>query len=257
MACFGSPIRTSVTRPAKARSMTSHWTGSVSWNSSTITIDQRRLIRSRAGASSASSAIGQPGEQVVEAEDAEQPLAPLQLPEDVVGEGAADAGLGLRGRVDRCEPGARVAHHLAGELERLGAGELGSALHVAEALEVEVVHDLGHELVEVLDEGHARVRVARDAERAEHELAELVGRGDRRRVEPGERVAQSGGARPLSSSDPRDRWVSSASSARPGSSIASAARTSWSRTRSRSSWLAARLKVMSSMSSSSALPSAT
>ena len=43
-------------RPLKARSMTCHCTGSVSWNSSTITMGQRWCMRSRAGESSASSA---------------------------------------------------------------------------------------------------------------------------------------------------------------------------------------------------------
>ena len=56
MACFGSPIRTTVETPLKASSITFHCTGSVSWNSSTITIGQRRLIRTRAGESALSRA---------------------------------------------------------------------------------------------------------------------------------------------------------------------------------------------------------
>ena len=134
----------------------------------------------------------------------------------------------------------------------------GRVLHVAEPLEVEVVDDLADQLVEVLDQGDAGVGVAGDAERAQHQLAELVGGGDRGRVEAGQRVAQPAAGAARSSSD-AGHQVRSAARRRPGlgSSSASAALTSWSRTRSRSSWLAARLKVMSSMSSSSARPSAT
>ena len=49
-------MSTIVAWPLKARSSTGHCTGSVSWNSSTSTIRQRCRIRARAGASSASSA---------------------------------------------------------------------------------------------------------------------------------------------------------------------------------------------------------
>ncbi len=132
----------------------------------------------------------EPGEQVVEAEHAEQPLAALQLGEDVVGERAADPGGGLGRRVDRREPRARVADHLVRELQGLGAGELGCVLHVAEALEVEVVDDLADELVEVLDQGDSGVGVAGHAERTQDQLAELVGGRDRRGVEAGQGVLQ-------------------------------------------------------------------
>ena len=57
MACLGSPISTNVDRPVKARSITRHCTGSVSWNSSTMTIGQRCGIRTRAADPGLSSAV--------------------------------------------------------------------------------------------------------------------------------------------------------------------------------------------------------
>ena len=86
----------------RPRRCTCHCTGSVSWNSSTITIRQRRRIRSRAGASGVLEGGGQPGQQVVVAEDAEPALAALELGEHRRGRSrpgppAAEPGSGCSG----------------------------------------------------------------------------------------------------------------------------------------------------------------
>ena len=59
-----------------------------------------------------------------------------------------------------------------------------------EAADVQVVDDLHDELVQVLDELGVRLGVAGDAEPGEHLLAELVGGGDGRAVEVGQRGGQ-------------------------------------------------------------------
>ena len=156
-------------------------------------------------------------------------------------------------RVVRRQLGVRVADDLAGQLRGPASRvRIGLSFCVAEALEVEVVDDLGDQLVEALDQRDPGVGVAGDAERAQHELAELVGRGDRGGVEAGQRVAQPSRRRAASSSARAVARAGPGASSSPtvdGSSSASAASTSWSRTRSRSSWLAARPNVMSSISS--------
>ena len=162
--------------------------------------------------------------------------------------------------VGRRELGLRVADRRRGELAgptaRLNGG--GSARR-AERAEVEVVGDLDDQLVEVLDQLGAGVGVAGDAERAQHQLAELVGGRDRGAVEVGERVADPPVAQGDSSSSPSrgGRAVRRPGRTVAGSASARSASTSCARTRSRSSWLAARPKVMTSISSSVATPSAT
>ena len=126
--------------------------------------------------------------------------------------------------------------------------------------EVEVVDDLGRELLEVLDEGGGGVGVARDAEAAQHELAELVDGRDGGRVEG--RPARPSAAAAARASSARVAVSSQSCSRLPGSRDAGSRRTctassSWARTRSRSSWLAARVKVTTSISSRATLPSAT
>ena len=116
-------------------------------------------------------------------------LAPLHLVADRLGEGrpwprpcspARRPWAPARPAGRRPLPGPAAAR-------RRGSNGGGSALG-AEALQVEVVDHLDHQVVEVLDQLGARVGVAGDAERAQHELAELVGGRDRRAVEAGQRV---------------------------------------------------------------------
>ena len=114
-----------MTRPTKARSMTSHCTGSVSWNSSTITIDQRRLIRSRAGASSASSATASRDSRSSKPRMPSSRLRRSSSRSTSSAKRPAYAGGRLGRRVDRASAVVRgLPHHLVGELERLGAGQL-------------------------------------------------------------------------------------------------------------------------------------
>jgi hypothetical protein len=70
------------------------------------------------------------------------------------------------------------------------AGEGRWALGGGEAAQVEVVDDLVAQVREVLDEAGAWVGVTGDAQPAQHELAELVGRRDGGRVEVGQRLTQ-------------------------------------------------------------------
>ena len=57
--------------------------------------------------------------------------------------------------------------------------------------QVHIVDDLGHQLVEALHQCHGAVAVTGHPEAAQHLLAELVGGGDGRGVEPGQRVVQA------------------------------------------------------------------
>ncbi len=95
---------------------------------------------------------------------------------------AGDSGVLRRG----FEPGLGVPDRGAGDRERLRVAEQRLALAPGERAQVEVVHDLAEQVVEVLDQPGPGVGVTRDAERAEHHAAELVGGRDRRRVEPGQ-----------------------------------------------------------------------
>ncbi len=197
MACFGSPISTRVACPLNARSSTCHWTGSVSWNSSTSTTFHRRRIRSRAGASVVLEGVGEPAEQVVVGQHAAAMLAALDLGAHVAGEVDLGGRRRTRLRVVRGEHGLRVTDRRACELERDRSLERRRLGRRAPALEEEVVGHLDHEVVEALHQLGARVGVTRDAERAQHQLAELVRGGDGGAVEAGERVDESacGGAR--------------------------------------------------------------
>ena len=129
------------------------------------------------------------GEQVVVAEQPEPPLAPVELTAYVAGELhprlPGRGGAGCVGDV-----GLRVADGGAPELEGDVAAERRRLAVGGEAAEVEVVDHLDHEVVEVLDEPGTGLGVAGDTERAQHQLAELMGGGDGRAVEVGERVAQ-------------------------------------------------------------------
>ena len=89
---FGIPDKHHRRDSAEGLSITAHRTGSVSWNSSTITIGQRRLIRSRLPRAPRER-VGQSGQQVVVAEDSATALADFQF------------GQRGRGEVDACRRG--------------------------------------------------------------------------------------------------------------------------------------------------------
>ena len=98
--------------------------------------------------------------------------------------------------VDGLEAGLRVADRGPRDRERLGVVEDRTVGGEGERTEVEVVDGLLDQVVEVLDEAGARVGVARDPERVEDHRAELVGGGDRRGVEAGQRLGDPAVAQP-------------------------------------------------------------
>ena len=138
--------------------------------------------------------LGQPAEQVVEAQHAEPALAALELVQHLGGE--ADPRRRGRARVGllRGQRRVGVADDVAGERPGLGPGEGRGLAVLAEAGEVEVVDDLGHQVVEALDQRQPRLGVTGDPQGAQHQLAELVGGGDGRGVEGRERLTQPSAA---------------------------------------------------------------
>ena len=138
--------------------------------------------------------VGEAAEQVVEAEDAEPLLAPVDLCPHVGGELPALAGhrvrLGRGGLERRPEHVDRPAAE--GERDLAAEGWLGRG--VAEAGEVEVVDHLHDQVVEVLHQPGVGVGVTGDAQGAQHQPAELVGGRDGGAVEVGERRGQPAAA---------------------------------------------------------------
>ena len=132
--------------------------------------------------------VGEPAQQVVVGEDTAQVLAAFDLAPDGGGEVHAEGGVGARRGVERRQPGLGVADRSPGQLEGDGATERRLVGRRPEPLQVEVVGHLHHQVVEALDQLGTRVGVARDPERAQHQLAELVGGGDGGAVEPGQGV---------------------------------------------------------------------
>ena len=188
MACFGSPISTIVAWPVNARSRTSHCTGSVSWNSSTSTIFQRCRIRARAGASGCSSASAS---WLSRSSYDRIPSRRLRLSISsrtaLAKQTRRPAGVSLLSAVGS----SRACGSLTAVRAMASASaqvNTGATVGVREGAEVEVVDDLAQQVVEVLDQPGPAVGVAGDPERTEHHRAELVGGGDGRGVEVGQRV---------------------------------------------------------------------
>ncbi len=204
---------------------------------------------------------GQPDQQVVVAQDAQPTLARLKLGDNGLSRSRPAQPPRVPGvRVLRAAApctGCRRPRGPARSASRVGQRRVVALL--AEMREVEIVDDLGDQLVEALDQRDPGVGVAGHAQRFQHQLAELVRGRDRRRVEPGQRVAQplpplgalvvGAGEQMLDHLVVADQWT--------GRRKRASASTIWPRTRSRSSWLAARPNVMSSIWSSVAAPSAT
>ena len=168
--------------------------GSVSWNSSTSTTENRARSRARAAAPSCGwrSARCRRNEHVVEREQPAPALAPLDLGAHGLGEPRPRAR-----RVGGVAPGldarAGVVDHGLADGERRGAVEVGG-LRAGDGVlaQVEVVDDLGDHVVDALDERAVGIGVADDPEAGEHVLAELVGGRDRGGVEARERGTQPG-----------------------------------------------------------------
>ena len=176
-----------VPSPNAVRTM-SHCTGSVSWNSSTITTSKRSRSRSAAVPDRAARACSRV-EQVVVGEDARS-AACAARPRRARRRAsrtriAASGSVGVRRARSPPTAGATTARPmLAGHGERQSS--LGGAC-VDERAQVEVVDHLVDEVGEVLDERDVPVDVAGDADAAQDLLAEPVRGGDRRGVEVGQR----------------------------------------------------------------------
>ena len=70
------------------------------------------------------------------------------------------------------------------------AGERRVVVLLAEVRQVQVVDDLGDDIVEALDQLDTGIGIAGHTKRFQHQLAELVRGGDGRGVETGQRVTQ-------------------------------------------------------------------
>ena len=209
--------------------------------------------------------VAQPGEQVVEAEQPAPPLAAL----DLARARRARSGTRTRGLVVGVGPaGTSTALPVADDVARRARGaspaSSSAAAHRRRAplAQVEVVDDLGDQVVEVLDEHGAVVDVAGGAEpdRAPAGRTACVvttvaaSKAASATAQPRRRTATS--------PSPAVGEVAAAARRRPARAAAGrAARpardTSRSRTRSRSSCVAARPNVTTSSSSRRATPSAT
>ncbi len=133
---------------------------------------------------------GQSAQQVVVAEDAEPPLADFQLGQNVFREVDTDCGLRIGFRVAGPQLGCRVVDHLARQLQRGAVRQHRIVALLPEVGQIQVVDDLGDQVVEAFQQRDIGGGVAGHAERLQHQLAELVRGGDRRRVETGQRIAQ-------------------------------------------------------------------
>ena len=158
MACFGSPISTSVASPppnARAHDRPLHRVGVlelVDEHDAVALAQPARVGRGRAGPVSAPS---QPGEQVVVGEDPEPPLAPLELLARGLGEPDPHRRDRVRGRRPAGSIGAAGFSIAMRAIASASArGNCGWPCAV-EAAHVEVVDDLGQQVGDVLDHGGA------------------------------------------------------------------------------------------------------
>ena len=88
------------------------------------------------------------------------PLADFQFGQNVFREVDADRGAGVRFGILRPEFRCRVLDHLVGQSKSIFVVQQRVVPLEAEVAKVEVVDDLGDQLVEALDERHAGVAVA-------------------------------------------------------------------------------------------------
>ena len=136
--------------------------------------------------------LGQPGQQVVVAEDSAAALADIEFGEDGIGEVDARRGATARLRIPGAQLGRRVAGHRAGQGQRVRVGDRRFVTVAAEPGQVEVIDDLGDQFVEALDEFDPGVGVTGHPERGQHQPAELVDGGNGGGIEAGQRVEQVG-----------------------------------------------------------------
>ncbi len=135
--------------------------------------------------------IGKPGEQVVVAKDPPLPFTGVHLSKNTFRE--ADAYRGTRVGFGSYRPqfGRGMLYDLASQLQRICVAQHGVVTLMTEVAEIEVVDDLGDQLVQALHQCHTGVAVTCHPKRFENHLTELVCGGDRCGVEGGQRVAQA------------------------------------------------------------------
>ena len=136
--------------------------------------------------------VGQSGQQVVVAQDSAAALADFQFGQHGPGEVDACRGAGSRLRIPRTQFGARVTGHLAGQGEGLLVVDLRFLPVPAEPGQIEIIDDLGDQIVETLDEFHPGIGIAGHSQRGQHDVAELVDGGDGGGVEIGQRIGEVG-----------------------------------------------------------------
>jgi hypothetical protein len=124
-------------------------------------------------------------EEVVVGHDGHLALAAAELVADGQRQAAAHRLDGVPRRVLGLDAHGGVVDRDAGDAHRLRAVELGLVGPVP-APDVEVVDDVLEQVADVLDEGGVGVDVARDAQAAQHLLAEAVRGGDGGGVEVGQ-----------------------------------------------------------------------
>ena len=130
------------------------------------------------------------GEQVVVGHDRHLALAAFELVAHGERQAAAHRLDGVLRRVLGLDAHRRVVDRDPRDPHRLRAVELRDVAAVP-AAHVEVVDDVLEQVADVLDEGGVGIDVARDAQAAEHLLAEAVRGGDGGGVEVGERSGEA------------------------------------------------------------------
>ena len=249
MACFGSPIRTSLTTPSpKAFRTTSHWTGSVSWNSSTSTTSYRLRMRAHASPPVGSARVPASEPQVVVGQRfRSMSRRPTSLrsrrPAAVDGRRRCrQAPARGRWRDSGWPPGQSArppcGRRATGQREKHPARERSSTASSTVSLTSSM--------------SAGRSPPARHTEAVQDQLAEPMGRRDSGRIERGQGLVTDvpGGTAPPLATPP----ASTGPARQPGSRrrgleslrSRSSAETSRSRTRSRSSAVAMRVNVTAS-----------
>ncbi len=133
----------------------------------------------------------QPEQDVVVRHDLERLLATLHLLAHGFRETPADGRQVLLLREGRDDVRIRMVEHELGDLQGLFAAELERVRPRGELPEIEVVHDLLHQIADVLDQGDLPVDVAGGPQPVEDLEAEPVRGLDGRRVEVGDRLAET------------------------------------------------------------------
>ena len=136
--------------------------------------------------------IGEPGQQIVVAQDAAAAFADLQFGQHGLGEVDAHRRVSARLGVARPQLGRRVAGHRPRQRQRLAVGDRRVLALPAEPGQVEIIDNLGDQIIEALDQFHPGIAVSGDPQRGQHQPAELVHGGDGGGIESGQCVDQIG-----------------------------------------------------------------